>query len=151
MVKDNQNSLQRKSMSKNAGKERQSEKGSGYPTFLIEERLKHELERLKRDTGLGFELDVVWMPQDNKLSGEVKGKKIYVYEEDEEKAIETLYHEFFDYAVSRAIEPYRSVLNSLISCLNEMCYRRKEEVVEGLRRFARKEEVSIRERKKEER
>jgi hypothetical protein len=32
-----------------------------------------------------------------------------------------------------------------------MCYRRKEEVVESLSRFARKEEVSIRERKKEER
>jgi hypothetical protein len=139
MIEDNQNSLQRKSMSKNAGKERQSEKGSGYPTFLIEERLKHELERLKRDTGLGFELDVVWMPQDNKLSGEVKGKKIYVYEEDEEKAVETLYHEFFDYVISRAIEPYRSILNSLIGCLNEMCYRRKEEVVESLRRFAKKE------------
>jgi len=126
-------------MSKNAGKERQSEKRSGYPNFLVKERLRHELERLQRATGLGFELDVVWTPQDNKLSGEVKEKKIYVYEEDEEKAVETLYHEFFDYAISRAIEPYRSVLNSLIGCLNEMCYRRKEEIVESLSRFARKE------------
>jgi hypothetical protein len=106
----------------------------------IEEKLKNELKALKRKAGIGDDLDVVWAPNaDSKLSGEVKGKKIYVYEEDEEKAVETLYHEFFDYVISRAIEPYRSILNSLIGCLNEMCYRRKEEVVESLRRFAKKE------------
>jgi hypothetical protein len=99
----------------------------------VKVKLEQELEKLKEKTGFGCELSVAWLPdQDPKLSGEVKSNTIYVYERDEEKALETLRHEFIDYVVSQAIEPYRSVANRLIQFLNEEAYRRKERVVEAL-------------------
>lgn len=97
------------------------------------EILEAELERLKRLTGLGLGLEVVWAPgADKALLGEVKGKDIYIYEECMERALETLRHEFLDYCISRAIEPYKEVTNRLISMINRDAYRRKEEIVEAL-------------------
>ena len=96
-------------------------------------RLKAELERLVRTTGLGFELRVVWEPHlDGSLSGEVKNRLIHIYEADEEKAIKTLQHEFLDYCISQAIEPYKEVTNNLIRMLNDDAYKRKERIVEAL-------------------
>ena len=100
---------------------------------ILSQRLEAELERLKRFSGLGLELNLVWKPNpDGALSGEVKNNLVYVYEVDEEKAVDTLRHEFLDYCVSRAIEPYRKVTNKLIAILNEEAYRRKERIVEAL-------------------
>lgn len=65
-----------------------------------------------------------------KLSGEVKGEFIYVYDESEETALKTLKHEFLDYAISQVIEPYKEVTNKLISLMNEEAYRRKERLIE---------------------
>jgi len=96
-------------------------------------RLEGELERLKERVGAGHELRVVWSPNsDSKLSGEVKGDVVYIYEPDEVRAVDALRHEFIDYLVSQAIEPYRSVTNKLILLLNEVAYKKKEEVVETL-------------------
>ena len=39
--------------------------------------------------------------------GEVKGICILIYEVDEEKALETLKHEFLDYVISKTMEPLR--------------------------------------------
>jgi predicted phosphatase len=98
-----------------------------------ETRLKEELKRLQGMLNAGRELEVVWSPKiDSNLSGEVKGKVIYIYEPDEDKAIEALRHEFIDYFISQAIEPYKSVANKLIQLLNEIAYKKKEEVVESL-------------------
>ena len=95
--------------------------------------LETELERLKSLFGLGFELKVVWKPShDGALSGQVKNNLIYVYDVDEEKAMDTLRHEFLDYCVSLAIEPYKEVTNRLIHMINDDAYRRKERVVEAL-------------------
>jgi hypothetical protein len=44
---------------------------------------------------------------------------IYVYEEELNKALESLRHEFLDYAISQIIEPYKQIANSLISILNK--------------------------------
>jgi len=99
-------------------------------------KLKEELERLKRKTGFGQELGVVWVPSaTSKLAGEVKGETIFIYEEVEAKAIETLKHEFLDYAMSKVIEPYREVTNKLILLFNEEAYRRKERLIEKLARL----------------
>ena len=99
-------------------------------------RLKRELERLKRLSGLGLELSLEWVPDSRgALSGEIKGDKIYVYEDCEEKALSVLRHEFLDYSVSQAIEPYRRVTNSLIKLLNDDAYKRKEKIVEALCRY----------------
>jgi len=96
-------------------------------------KLEVELERLKHFLELGNHLKVKWVPNnDGKLSGEVKGDCIYIYEEKESPALETLRHEFLDYAISQTIEPYKEVTNRLISLINEQAYRRKEELVQRL-------------------
>ena len=99
-------------------------------------RLRDELDRLKRLSGLGMDLNLVWAPDSGgALSGEVKGGTIYIHEESEGKAMDTLRHEFLDYCVSQAINPYRRVTNTLIKLLNEDAYKRKEKVVEALSRL----------------
>jgi hypothetical protein len=92
--------------------------------------LDEELERLKRLLKMGYELKVVWLPNNNSnLSGEVKDETIYIYEEEIEKALETLRHEFLDYAISQVIQPYRDVTNKLIMLINEQAYVKKEKLV----------------------
>ena len=74
------------------------------------------------------ELKVVWLPDNNaNLSGEVKGETVLIYEEDIDKALETLRHEFLDYVISQVIEPHRQVANSLI--LNKIAYEKKEKLI----------------------
>lgn len=95
-----------------------------------------ELERLKRLSGLGLDLNLVWAPDPRGvLSGEVKGSTLYIYEESEEEAKAVLRHEFLDFCVSQAIDPYRRVTNTLIKLLNDDAYKRKEQIVEALSRL----------------
>lgn len=96
--------------------------------------LESELDRLKRILKISYELRVIWLPnaRDSKISGEVKGNCIYVYDEDREVALETLRHEFIDYAISKVVEPYKEVTNQLIDFVNEIAYKRKEQLVEVL-------------------
>jgi hypothetical protein len=99
----------------------------------LQRRLEEELEKLKQLLKMGFELKVVWLPNNSsELSGEVKGETIFIYEEDFEEALETLKHEFLDYAISQVIEPYRRIANQLIMLLNEEAYKKKEELIENL-------------------
>jgi len=96
--------------------------------------LEEELERLKYKLQIGYELKVFCVPDsDSSLSGEVRGDKIFIYETDEEKALETLRHEFLDYAISQIIRPYRQVINKLIKLINEEAYKRKERLIENLK------------------
>ena len=104
--------------------------------FNLQKRLEEELKRLKSILKLGYELNIRWIPgNDSRLSGEVKGETIYVYDEEEELALETLKHEFIDYAISKVIEPYKEVTNKLITLINEEAYKRKEKVIGALVRM----------------
>ena len=96
--------------------------------------LEVELERLKKITGLGLELKVIAKPgHEPTLSGEVKYNTIYIYERaGGDEAVETLRHEFLDYCISQAIQPYKQVTNHLIRILNDDAYRKKESIVEAL-------------------
>lgn len=97
------------------------------------DRLVEELKRLQEKLCVGHELSVKWLPNGHeKLSGEVKGDQIYVYEKDEEEAVKTLKHEFFDYVVSKIIEPYERIANKLIGLINDEAYCRKEKLIEVL-------------------
>ena len=92
-----------------------------------------ELERLKQKLGAGHELTVKWLPGKKlEISGEVKGECIYVYVEKEQKALETVKHEFLDYLISKTIEPYQKIANKLIGLINDEAYARKEKLVEIL-------------------
>lgn len=94
--------------------------------------LDKELERLKKVLSHGHDLRVKWIPGGNgKLSGEVKGDWIFIYDEDIDTAVETLKHEILDYAISKVIEPYMLMTNKLIGLLNEMVYKRKENLVDS--------------------
>lgn len=100
---------------------------------ILSQRLEAELEQLKKFFEMGLELKVLWKPSaDGALLGEVKNNLICLYEEDGEKAVDTLRHEFLDYCVSQAIDPYRKVTNKLIAMINEEAYLRKERIVESL-------------------
>jgi len=99
-----------------------------------EVRLQRELDRLKNLSKLGSKLRVAWEPNSKgPLAGEVGDDMIHVYESNESRAMDTLRHEFIDYVIGSAIEPYREVTNELIKLLNKGAYKRKECVVEGLK------------------
>jgi hypothetical protein len=99
----------------------------------LQTMLEEELERLKRKLQMGYELRVIWIPNGSeKLSGEVKGETIFIYEESEREAVEALRHEFLDYAISKVIEPYRQIANKLIMFINEEAYKRKEKLIKSL-------------------
>lgn len=103
------------------------------PIVNFQRRLEDELERLKRILKQCYELRVRWVPSDTaRISGEVKGVWILIYDEDVEVALETLRHEFIDYAISKVVEPYKEITNSLIAIVNDIAYREKERLVESL-------------------
>jgi len=70
------------------------------------------------------------------LSGEVNSNTIYIYECDPQKIRETFLHEVVDFYVSRAVEPYKNLLNTMVRAVNDDVYKRKEEAAEALRRIA---------------
>ncbi len=75
-----------------------------------------------------------WLPNaDGKKSGEVISRTIYIYEEDEAKALDTLRHEFFDYILTNElIAPSQRLINKLIALFEEVLYERKERLIEKL-------------------
>lgn len=100
------------------------------------EVLFDELERLKSLLNLGHDLTLSWLPsKDRRLRGEVREDCICLYDEDVNSALMTLRHEFLDYAICQAIEPYKKVTNKLIELLNEEAYLRKEKLVDILARI----------------
>jgi hypothetical protein len=107
----------------------------------VQRRLEDELERLRQATGMGHGLGVKWFPDGgSKLSGEVREGVVYIYDESEAEALQTLRHEFLDYLVSQAIEPYKDITNRLIKHVTEDAYKKKEKVVEALARLIGKED-----------
>jgi hypothetical protein len=114
----------------------QEAKNSKNELRNLQARLEEELDWLKKKAKLGYELRVIWLPGYNaKLSGEVKGSTVYIYDDTEDKAIETLRHEFMDYVISKVIEPYKLVANKLIELMNEEAYKRKEKIIGALARL----------------
>ena len=99
-----------------------------------QKRLEEELERLKRTLDAGYNLKVRWIPNgESKLSGEVKGSVIYLYEEDEGKAGETLKHEFIDHhIVKEIVEPLVEYVNMQKNLIERLIYKRKEGLVDSL-------------------
>ncbi|MDE1863322.1 MAG: hypothetical protein KGI33_10480 [Thaumarchaeota archaeon] len=96
-------------------------------------RLESELERLKKASGKGEELQLRWVPDANSAKeGEVCGRTVYIYSETVNEAVKTLRHEFFDYLICKAIEPYQEIVNGLLAILSEKAYRKKEKIVESI-------------------
>jgi hypothetical protein len=103
-------------------------------TSELQGRLEGELQRLSAKLGLNLDLRVVWTPDPpNSLSGEVRGNTIYIYEVEEEKAIQALRHEVLDHLItSRIVKPLVDLINLLIKAREAEIYKEKEEIVEAL-------------------
>jgi hypothetical protein len=98
----------------------------------VQNKLEEELKRILTKLGLNLDLRVVWTPDPpNSLSGEVKGNTIYIYEVEEEKAIQALRHEVVDHLItSRIVKPLVDLINLLIKAREAEIYKEKEKLVE---------------------
>jgi tRNA nucleotidyltransferase/poly(A) polymerase len=105
-----------------------------YYDARVRERLEKEFNRLSSALGVGQELRLMWSPGSSKeLSGEVRDGFIYIYETDEDKAIQTLKHELLDYLItSKLIKPLVALINILIKSRETEIYCEKEKLVETL-------------------
>lgn len=103
----------------------------------VKTRLDNELEKLKELLGLDSRLRVVWTPSSmSRLSGEVKGDTIYIYEVEPSKALESLRHEVIDYLItSKIVEPLVGLVNALIKAREVEIYREKEKLIDVLSRI----------------
>jgi len=101
-------------------------------------RLKNELASLKKKSQMAPELKLAWVPNSGSKSGEVIGTTIRVYDLDQEKALDTLRHEFIEYVLTRdLVAPYKKLINKLISLFEEEMYDRKEKLVERFQELIR--------------
>jgi hypothetical protein len=100
----------------------------------IIQKLDHELSRFKVEFQIAHNLKVKWLPNDNsKKSGEVLNEIIYIYEKDKVKALDTLKHEFIEYALTHELEIYyKKLINKFISLFEEEMYERKEKFIEKI-------------------
>jgi len=99
-----------------------------------ENELAKALDELKEKLAIEEELELVWLPSvRGPLSGEIKDKRIYIYEAEEAKAIQTLVHELVDYLVTtRVVRPLVKLINLLVKSTEADVYQAKEEVIEKL-------------------
>jgi hypothetical protein len=107
----------------------------------FQQLLERELNILQRRTCTGFELNVKWLPgrlqyhDGRSLAEEVKGDTIIIYTEDQEEAVELLYHGFFEWLMNRHTEPYLKLINKLIALFESLQYQKKEKTIEALVRL----------------
>lgn len=100
---------------------------------VLQAELEKELERLKKRLEITEGLNALASPNPSSaLSGELKGRTIYIYESELEKARRTLVHEVLDLLISQIIEPYRDTTNALIKLINESAYAKKETLIERI-------------------
>lgn len=96
--------------------------------------LEEELESLKKLTGMGSHLRLLWIPlEDPDRHGEVKGDAIIIYDKDYGVAVRTLRHEFFDHLIVKEIvDPLVKYINLQKNLIDSLIYERKEFIVEKI-------------------
>ena len=102
----------------------------GYKIIRTDTPLDREAAALEADFGLPL---VIKHPQ----GGSSIDMAIPETAGDLRKALETLWHEFLDYYISKTIEPYKEVTNKLIALINEEAYKRKEQVIEAITKLSK--------------
>ena len=97
-------------------------------------KLAKSLDDLKTKLAVDEELELVWLPTiQGPLSGEIKGSKIYIYESEEVKALQTLKHELIDYLITtRIVRPLVKLINLLVKSTEADIYQAKEEVIKKI-------------------
>ena len=96
--------------------------------------LAEELRRIEEKLGLSLGLKLRWVPDPTKpYSGEVRDGCIFIYEGDEQRAIQALRHEVLDHLLSsRIVKPLVDIINLLIKCKESEIYAEKEKLVDIL-------------------
>ena len=97
----------------------------------VQRGLEEELARLKTIVPFEEALAVCWTPlSQSKVSGEVVGNTIYVYDKDPREAKNTLKHEYLDCLLTRKmVQPLIAIVNTLIKLKETEIYQEKEKVV----------------------
>lgn len=96
--------------------------------------IAEELERLKKLIPSEYDFTCCWRPHmDSKISGEVIGNTIYLYDQSLEKALRTLQHEYLDCIFTRKIiAPLTELVNVFIKLKEKDVYKEKERLIEVL-------------------
>jgi len=100
----------------------------------VQRALEEELARPKRMVPFEKALTVRWTPRSNsKISGEVVGDTVYVYDENAQEAMNTLKHEYLDCLLTRKmVEPLIAMVNTFIKLKEREIYKEKEQIVSTL-------------------
>jgi hypothetical protein len=82
---------------------------------------------------LGIPLTVGWTPdrtRDKHGQIELSSRTLFLFDEKEEEAWQTLFHEILEFKLKEVLKPYRVTINALIEALEKSCYEKKEEFLE---------------------
>lgn len=82
---------------------------------------------------LGIPLTVAWTPdrtRDRHGQIELSSRTLFLFDEKEEQAWETLFHEVLEFKLKDVLKHYRNIINGLIEIVEKSCYQRKEEFLE---------------------
>lgn len=96
------------------------------------------MDKVKQKTGVGFELSVTWLPgtvkrrNGKRLAEEVIGNNLFIYAENPKEALRLVNHSFFEWMLNQHTQPYRRLINKLITLFEELQYQRKEKIIESL-------------------
>ena len=110
----------------------------------VEAELQAKLEELKCKVGMGFEVNVRWLPGAIKYKGgkqlleEVLGDTILIYAEDPTEALQLVSHGFAEWLLNQHTKRYRMLINKLIELFEEIQYWEKEKIVQALERLMEK-------------
>jgi hypothetical protein len=112
------------------------------PRRTAQAKMQHVLARL------GLPLKVAWTPNGNHDKHgliEPSSKTLFIFDEGEEEAWQTLIHEILEFKLKGVTSHYRNVINGLIEIIEKSCYQQKEEflefipqVVEEVKKFEQK-------------
>jgi len=94
--------------------------------------LEAELEKLKLKVGMGFEVNLKWLPgtvkykNGKQLLEEVVGNTVFIYVEDLTEATYLLAHGFSEWLLNKHTKKYRLLINKLIELFEDLQYEEKE-------------------------
>lgn len=101
-----------------------------FPVIKDQKKMQHCL------ASLGIPLTVSWTPDLSKnVHGELKGIKLFIYDENPQDAWSTFTHEVAEYRLQSVTRPYRLLINALIETFEKIEYAEKEQFVEFLPRI----------------
>ena len=78
---------------------------------------------------LGVPLKAVWCPDPEQKQHayiDLENQLLILYDESEDEAWRSLFHECLEYRIRSVISPYREIVNSLITLIEKIVYAEKE-------------------------